>query len=101
MNESLTKRQKQILQLMSDVAPPDWTLFFGGTRNFRAYRSVAGDMVIQAYQTPEWFLERRGLIEAVQSNRGKGYRITERGRRAVARLKGNYRNYVSVRYQTR
>lgn len=46
-------------------------------------------LVIEAYQTPEFFLKGRGLIEAVQSNSaGHWFRLTPDGARR-ATLLGN------------
>ena len=88
----LTPRQKQILQLMSDLDDLDAARFMGGTRGFSVATVRDGGLVIRCYQEPELWLEGRGLIAAVRSNRpGRWYRLTEAGRTAAGRIRRNYR----------
>lgn len=75
----LSKRQRQILWLMNEYGV---AAFQGGTRDFWASPALFGGIVINAYQTPEWFLSGRGLIERAERNvPGVWYRLTEEGRR--------------------
>lgn len=46
-----------------------------------------GGIIIRAYQSPEYFLRQRGLLERVERNvPGYWYRMTEAGRAAFERL---------------
>lgn len=93
----LTPRQKQILQLMSDLDPMDSAIFVPGTRGFEARWTVDGDRLFRCYQDPEIWLRHRGLIALVPTNRGTQYRITDAGRRRVASMKTDYRHWAPPR----
>ena len=84
---SLTLRQRQILLLMLQHGT---TIFAGGTRGFSwvgLASDAPGGLLIRAYQTPEYFLAGRGLIERVPMNAaGTWYRLTGDGNRIAARL---------------
>ncbi len=82
---NLTKRQREIISLMEAADGP--VMFRGETRRF--FISLVDDhpaaLIIRAYQDPELFLERRGLIVKVPMNApGTFYRLSDAGN-AVAR----------------
>ncbi len=82
--KSLTKRQRQILALMLMHGT---TRFFGGTRLFKYTNAYEDGFTITAYQDPELFLERRGLIERVERNAsGRWYKLTASGHAAACRV---------------
>ncbi|MBP2233113.1 hypothetical protein J2847_006448 [Azospirillum agricola] len=80
---SLSRTQRKILLLMRTHGPAS---FAGGTRTF-GYRVTENGVLIQAYQAPELFLCRRGLIRTAPMNApGRWYRLTEQGEARAARL---------------
>jgi len=80
---ALSKRQRQILALMKEHGS---AMFPGNTRSFGHYVSERG-LIIWAYQSPEWFLKNRGLIEKVEANApGIWYRLTPEGQRVAASI---------------
>jgi hypothetical protein len=83
-NKALSKRQRQILALMKVHGS---AAFFGDTRDFMHWVSNHG-LIIKAYQSPEYFLKNRGLIERVESNSpGRWYRMTPDGARRAATIR--------------
>lgn len=83
----LTKTQKIILLTARD-APGGVVAFGRGDRNGTrvATRDEMGVPLIIAYQRPEIFLQRRGLLAA--ANARHHYRITDLGRAVLERLFG-------------
>lgn len=79
----LSRRQRQILYLMLEHGPAQ---FCGYTRKFY-WQVFETGLVIQAYQTPEYFLCHRGLIARYDSNVGVKYVLTETGREVAASIK--------------
>jgi len=85
-NQSLTRRQRQILELMHKHGPAK---FHGGTRGFH-WRVLEYGVAIQAYQDPEMYLARRGLIaEAPMNVPGKWFRLTADGADLAAKVASN------------
>ena len=92
----LTNRQKQILQLMSDLHNGGVAHFFGKTRGFSYSRNRHGNLYIKGYKmrASTLAMERRGLIETRETWESPGYtyQITDTGRASVARLRRNWRD---------
>lgn len=88
MGQALTRRQKQILWLMLVADGP--VMITGGTREFHWYKPQEDHpaaLVIRAYQDPDLFLARRGLIEVVPQNApGRFYRMTPAGHARACRI---------------
>ena len=84
----LTRRQRQILYLMREADGP--VMITGGTRGFywgRPKEDHPATLVIHAYQDPDLWLRRRGLIEVVPQNApGTFYRLTEQGAARAAAI---------------
>lgn len=75
----LTKTQRKILVLMLEHGTAH---FSGMTRVFHNHVGPQGGVYIGAYQTPEWFLKSRGIIEKCETNRpGQWYRLTALGQK--------------------
>lgn len=82
-NAKLTPTQRKILLLMRTHGPAH---FAGGTRRF-GWRVVENGVLIQAYQEPELFLARRGLIQKTPMNApGQWYRLSPQGEERAARI---------------
>ena len=85
----LTSTQRIVLRLLKEHGSAAIMGQHGRKGMGRKLRSWAGQfgLVIEAYQGPDYFLERRGLIERVESNApGAWYRLTEDGARRATRL---------------
>ncbi len=84
--DKLTTMQRRIIRLLyeHDGGP---AMFPGekGSRQFGWWKSDMG-LVIKAYQTPEYFMEKRGLLVRAQLNfPGVWFRLSDEGiRRAEA-----------------
>ena len=78
---TLTKQQRQILQIMADH--PDGTRFGAGTRTGLSWHlnKDSGEVCISGYTYPQFFLSRRGLIDVFRPGI---YCLTDDGRQAVA-----------------
>lgn len=90
MAEPLSPTQKFILHTAADTR--DGVVVFGkpdrrGTR--KAGESATGHPIIIAYQTPEFFLKSRGLME-LHGNERFTYRITDAGRAAIAKARATF-----------
>ncbi len=88
-NKPLTSTQRKILNLLREHG----SAAFQGQRGRRGFdrelRSWKGEsgLVIEAYQTPEYFLVNRGLLQRVPSNaQGHWYRLTKHGQQRANRL---------------
>lgn len=81
--KALTPVQRRILVILRERGT---TCITGYTRDFLSGDCAFGPM-IQAYCEPERALQRRGLIECVQSNApGRWYRLTLDGERRAQRI---------------
>ena len=78
---TLTKQQRQILQIMSDN--PAGARFGVGTRSGLSWRrgDDYGVVCISGYTYPQYFLTQRGLIDIATPG---VFTLTEKGTRAVA-----------------
>lgn len=86
MAERHSRRQRQILFLMKQHGRAN---FRGGTRSFGYQPHTEGGILIWAYQSPEWFLEQRKMIEKTPPGNTPGtwYRLTETGATEAATIK--------------
>jgi len=82
-NARLTPTQRRILLLMRAHGP---ARFSGGTKRL-GWRVVENGVLIQAYQEPELFLARRGLIQETPMNApGRWFRLSAHGEVRAARI---------------
>jgi hypothetical protein len=88
-NKPLTPTQRVILRLLHE----NGSACFQGQRRRKGMKRTLRHwiceegLVIEAYQTPEFFLQARGLLEITQSNApGRWYRLTADGVRRAAAL---------------
>jgi hypothetical protein len=85
MTEALTEMQRKILKAMADGQPTAFTGDGARKHGFGKFPAKAGGHVIRAYQDPQYFMARRGLIEIIRDRDvpGAWYRITPKGHDAL------------------
>lgn len=80
---NLTPTQRKIMCLLREHGTAH---FSGMTRVFRNHVGPQGGVYIAAYQSPEWFLASRKIIERTDTNRpGVWYRLTPLGETLAAK----------------
>lgn len=85
MKEPLSSMQRRILEAMARGGLAAFTGEKARKLGFAVLDAKHGGIIIRAYQNPEFFLARRGLIQKYQRDvPGYWYAITDAGKEAIA-----------------
>lgn len=87
MKQKLSPMQKRIIEIMKEKGPAAFTGEHARKHGFGVFEAKHGGVVIRAYQSPQWFLKQRGLIEVVERFIGESklkvpgtwYKLTDKG----------------------
>lgn len=90
MNEPLTKMQRDIILALDKDA--DGFAAFTGRQSrvlgFGTWQHQQGGIIIRAYQTPQFFLKGRKILEQFERNiPGYWYRLTPLGKKLAKKLR--------------
>lgn len=77
-SRQLTPTQRRIVALMHKHGPTRFSLP-GFRRHFRSFQGCDGFYWIGAYQSPEFFLKARGIIEPCGDNAPGAYQLSDFG----------------------
>ena len=79
---NLTKRQRQILRLIHEHGGA--AIFLGGTRGFQHRVDPDYGLIIHAYQSPQYALAMKGLLQKTAFPHAPQYALTDAGRTVTA-----------------
>lgn len=80
MKEKLSPMQRRIIEVMKEKGFAAFTGELARKHGFGVFAAKHGGVVIRAYQSPQWFLKQRKLIEVVERDvPGTWYKLTDKG----------------------